>query len=246
MPSIADTPAVPSEGWAVLHLVFAITGDRDDEVDLDDAQAVVDEFLAEEDAQLLPFSVVGAGADVGLIAIHPDLARVHRLHRDLLATELGDVLVEVPDKCMLSITEASEYIDPENPNAEQLREGRLHPRGLPDTRVICIYPMSKSREVGANWYAQDFAERKRLMGGHGRLGASFRGRVSQMITAATGLSDWEWQVTLFADDPKAIKDIVYEMRYDEASAVYGIFGPFTVGLRAPFADALREAGIRAS
>jgi peroxiredoxin len=154
--------------------------------------------------------------------------------------------VEVPDKCMLSITEASEYIDPENPNAEQLREGRLHPRGLPDTRVICIYPMSKSREVGANWYAQDFAERKRLMGGHGRLGASFRGRVSQMITAATGLSDWEWQVTLFADDPKAIKDIVYEMRYDEASAVYGIFGPFTVGLRAPFADALREAGIRAS
>jgi peroxiredoxin len=246
MPAIADTPAVPSEGWAVLHLVFAITGDRDDEVDLDDAQAVVDEFLAEEDAQLLPFSVVGAGADVGLIAIHPDLARVHRLHRDLLATELGDVLVEVPDKCMLSITEASEYIDPENPNAEQLREGRLHPRGLPDTRVICIYPMSKSREVGANWYAQDFAERKRLMGGHGRLGASFRGRVSQMITAATGLSDWEWQVTLFADDPKAIKDIVYEMRYDEASAVYGIFGPFTVGLRAPFADALREAGIRAS
>lgn len=244
MPAIADTPAVPSEGWAVLHLVFAITGDRDDEVDLEDAQALVDDFLAEPDAQLLPFSVVGAGADVGLIAIHPDLARVHRLHRDLLATELGEVLVEVPDKCMLSITEASEYIDPDNPNVEQLREGRLHPRELPDTRVVCIYPMSKSRDVGANWYAQDFAERKRLMGGHGRLGASFRGRVSQMITAATGLSDWEWQVTLFADDPKAIKDIVYEMRYDEASAVYGIFGPFTLGLRAPFADALREAGLR--
>jgi peroxiredoxin len=246
MPAIADTPATPSEGWAVLHLVFAITGDRDDEVDSEDAQALVDDFLGEPDAQLLPFSVVGAGADFGLIAIHPDMARVHRLHRDLLATELGDVLVEVPDKCMLSITEASEYIDPENPNVEQLREGRLHPRGLPDTRVVCIYPMSKSREVGANWYAQDFDERKRLMGGHGRLGASFRGRVSQMITAATGLSDWEWQVTLFADDPKAIKDIVYEMRYDEASAVYGIFGPFTVGLRAPFADALREAGLRSS
>lgn len=235
---------MPSEGWAVLHLVFAITGDRDEEVDIDEAQVLVDEFLIEPDAQILAFSVVGAGADFGLVALHPDLARVHRLHRDLLATDLGDVLVEVPEKCMLSITEASEYIDPENPNVEQLREGRLHPRELPDTRVICIYPMSKSREVGANWYAQDFAERKRLMGGHGRLGASFRGRVSQMITAATGLSDWEWQVTLFADDPKAIKDIVYEMRYDEASAVYGIFGPFTVGLRAPFVDALREGGLR--
>ena len=243
MPRIADTPAIPSEGWAVLHLVFAIAGDRDDEVDLAEAQALVDAFLAEPDAQLIAFSVVGAGADLGLILLHPDLARVHALHRDLMRTELGEALVEVPEKCMVSITEASEYINPDNPNVAELREGRLHPRDLPDTRVVCIYPMSKSRETGANWYALDFEERRRLMGGHGRLGATFRGRVSQMITAATGLSDWEWQVTLFSDDPKAIKDIVYEMRYDEASAVYGIFGPFTVGLAAPFADAVREAGL---
>jgi len=243
VPRIADTPAIPSEGWAVLHLVFAIAGDRDDEVDLAEAQALVDAFLAEPDAQLIAFSVVGAGADLGLILLHPDLARVHALHRDLMRTELGEALVEVPEKCMVSITEASEYINPDNPNVAELREGRLHPRDLPDTRVVCIYPMSKSRETGANWYALDFEERRRLMGGHGRLGATFRGRVSQMITAATGLSDWEWQVTLFSDDPKAIKDIVYEMRYDEASAVYGIFGPFTVGLAAPFADAVREAGL---
>jgi len=243
VPRVADTPAIPSEGWAVLHLVFAIAGDREDEVDLTEAQALVDAFLAEPDAQLIAFSVVGAGADLGLILLHPDLARVHALHRDLLRTELGEALVEVPEKCMVSITEASEYINPDNPNVAELREGRLHPRDLPDTRVVCIYPMSKSRETGANWYALDFEERRRLMGGHGRLGATFRGRVSQMITAATGLSDWEWQVTLFSDDPKAIKDIVYEMRYDEASAVYGIFGPFTVGLAAPFADAVREAGL---
>jgi chlorite dismutase len=243
VPRVADTPAIPSEGWAVLHLVFAIAGDRTDEVDLAEAEALVDAFLAEPDAQLIAFSVVGAGADLGLIVLHPDLARVHRLHRELMRTELGEVLVEVPDKCMVSITEASEYINPDNPNVAELREGRLHPRRLPDTRVVCIYPMSKSREVGANWYALDFEERRRLMGGHGRLGATFRGRVSQMITAATGLSDWEWQVTLFSDDPKAIKDIVYEMRYDEASAVYGIFGSFTVGFAAPFADAVREAGL---
>lgn len=243
MPRTADTPARPSEGWAVLHLVFAIAGDRTDEVDLAEAQGLVDAFLAEPDAQLIAFSAVGAGADLGLIALHPDLARLHRLHRDLMRTELGAVLVEVPEKCMVSITEASEYINPDNPNVAELREGRLHPRDLPDTRVVCIYPMSKSREAGANWYALDFEERRRLMGGHGRLGATFRGRVSQLITAATGLSDWEWQVTLFSDDPKAIKDIVYEMRYDEASAVYGIFGPFTVGLAAPFADAVRECGL---
>ena len=70
-----------------------------------------------------------------------------------MRTELGDTLIEVPEKSMVSITEASEYIDPDNPNVEQLREGRLHPRDLPDTRVVCIYPMSKSREVGANYYS---------------------------------------------------------------------------------------------
>ncbi|MEI6690032.1 MAG: chlorite dismutase family protein, partial [Thermoleophilia bacterium] len=212
MPRIADSPAIPSAGWAVLHLVFAIAGDRTDELDLSEAQGLIDAFEAEQDAQVISFSAVGAGADFGLILVHPDLTCVHRLHRDLMRTALGDVLIEVPEKSMVSITEASEYINPDNPNVEQLREGRLHPRNLPDTRLVCIYPMSKSREVGANWYAQDFEERRRLMGGHGRLGGTFAGRVSQMITAATGLSDWEWQVTLFADDPKAIKDIVYEMR----------------------------------
>jgi chlorite dismutase len=244
MPAIADTPAIPSEGWAVLHLVFAITAARDEEIDIAEAEELIAIFAGEEHAQVAAFSVVGPGADFGLMLMHPDLARVQRLQRELLATELGDVLVEVPDKGLLSITEASEYIDPDNPNVEQLREGRLHPPYLPDSRVICIYPMSKSRDVGANWYGLDFDERKRLMGGHGRLGGTFKGRVSQLITAATGLSDWEWGVTLFSDDPKAIKDIVYQMRYDEASAIYGIFGPFTVGLRAPFSDALREAGLR--
>ena len=243
MPRIADTSAIPSEGWAVLHLVFSIDGDRLTELDIDEAQGLIDEFASEQDAQVISFSVVGAGADFGLILVHPDLARVHRLHRDLMRTELGEVLVEVPEQSMVSLTEASEYINPDNPNVEQLREGRLHPRNLPDTRLVCINPMSKSSEVGANWFSLDFEERRRLMGGHGRLGSTFAGRVSQMITAATGLSDWEWQVTLFAEDPKAIKDIVYEMRYDEASAVYGIFGPFTIGLAAPFADALREAGL---
>ena len=244
VPAVADTSAIPSEGWAVLHLVFAIAADRDDEIDITDAQALVVAFQAERDAQVIAFSAIGPGADFGLVLIHPDLARVHALHRDLLRTALGDALVEIPEKGLVSITEASEYLnDDGSPRFDDLREGRLHPGKLPDTRVICIYPMSKSRDVGANWFSLSFDERKRLMGGHGRLGGSFRGRVSQLITAATGLSDWEWGVTLFSDDPKAIKDIVYEMRYDEASAIYGIFGPFTIGLVAPFGDALREAGL---
>jgi len=81
------------------------------------------------------------------------------------------------------------------------------------------------------------------MHGHGAVGRTFAGRVLQLITAATGLSDWEWGVTLLADDPKALKDVVYEMRYDEGSARYADFGEFTVGLVAPFPAALAEAGV---
>ena len=127
-----------------------------------------------------------------------------------------------------------------------MRDSRLHPRDLPLRRVLCYYPMAKRRAGADNWYGLPFEDRKRLMYGHGALGRTFAGRVLQLITAATGLSDWEWVVTLLVDDPKAIKDVVYEMRYDEVSARYGEFGTFVVGLVAPFPQALREAGLTTS
>ena len=105
--------------------------------------------------------------------------------------------------------------------------------------------MAKRRTGADNWYGLPFEDRKRLMYGHGALGRTFAGRVLQLITAATGLSDWEWVVTLLVDDPKAIKDVVYEMRYDEVSARYGEFGQFTVGLRADLREAVELAGLRA-
>ena len=123
---------------------------------------------------------------------------------------------------------------------EAYREARLHPR-LPARAMIAFYPMSKRRDEGANWYELGFEERKRLMGGHARVGRRYAGRILQLITGATGLDDWEWGVTLLADDPAAIKEIVYEMRFDEVSSRYAEFGPFFVGLvmepRAAFARA---------
>ena len=118
---------------------------------------------------------------------------------------------------------------------------RLHPR-LPRRKLLCFYPMSKRRAGDENWYALDFDTRLALMGGHGRLGAAFRDRIVQLITGATGLTDWEWGVTLLADDIKAIKQIVYEMRFDEVSARYGEFGPFTVGICGDIAESLAIAG----
>jgi chlorite dismutase len=167
----------------------------------------------------------------------------------------------------LSLTELSEYTTTEGQERERLaseeglsgadleaslatwrermahyEEHRIHPR-LPHKKVIAFYPMSKRREVGANWYELPFEERRRIMGGHARIGRTYAGRILQLITGSVGLDDWEWGVTLLADDPVAIKEIVYEMRFDEASARYAEFGTFVTGLVCDPEDALERAGI---
>jgi chlorite dismutase len=98
--------------------------------------------------------------------------------------------------------------------------------------------MSKRRGEADNWYRLSYEEREELMRGHGALGRTFRGRVLQLITASTGLDDWEWGVTLFGVHPDDLKDCVYEMRFDEASARYAEFGPFYTGLVAPLEEVL--------
>jgi chlorite dismutase len=104
--------------------------------------------------------------------------------------------------------------------------------------------MSKRRGADANWYSLPFDERKRLMAGHARVGRTYAGRVLQLITGSTGIDDWEWGVTLLADDPAALKEIVYEMRFDPVSARYAEFGPFFAGLVLDPAEACARVGLR--
>ena len=119
------------------------------------------------------------------------------------------------------------------------REQRLHPQ-LPLKQTICFYPMSKRRDRGRQLVlAARSTSGKQLMAGHARVGRTYAGRVLQLITGSTGLDDWEWGVTLLADDPVALKEIVYEMRFDPVSADYAEFGPFVTGLLLEPADALR-------
>ena len=196
-------------------------------------------------------------ADLAFMAIHPDLRRIQQLTQEIAATRLGASLDHRAP--FLSISEKSEYITstgdqarklidedglaPDSPDFQKqvgafaarmgaYAESRIHPQ-LPggDFPVLCFYPMSKSRGEGRNWYALAFNERKRLMASHAEAGRRYANRVSQLITSSTGLDDWEWGVTLFTRDLKSIRDIVYEMRYDEGSALYGQFGPFYVGVR---------------
>lgn len=242
--AVAGAPAViPSEGWSVMHLAFADIGDPRAPVEVDEAAALVEAFEADEDYQCFSYAIVGKDARFGLMLIGPDLARLHRLVADLRRTDLGARLQVVPELSYLSITEASEYLPEDgSERISAMRRQRMYPRGMKKRRLLCFYPMSKRRGPEANWYTLAYEERKRLMHGHGTTGRAFAGRIAQMITASTGLSDYEWGVTLLADDLKAIKDVVYEMRYDEGSAIYGEFGSFYLGLVSPFRDAVAEAG----
>ena len=109
---------------------------------------------------------------------------------------------------------------------------RLWPE-IPRRRYLCFYPMNKFRGEARNWYSEPILERQRMMREHGMIGRHYAGRVTQIISGSIGFDDWEWGVDLFADDPLVFKKLVYEMRFDEASARYGLFGAFYVGLRFP-------------
>ena len=108
--------------------------------------------------------------------------------------------------------------------------GRLYPE-IPARRYVCFYPMNKRRGEQRNWYQEPFEKRSEMMLEHGMIGRHYAGRVTQIISGSIGFDDWEWGVDLFADDPVVFKKLIYEMRFDEASAVYAEFGPFYTGLQ---------------
>ena len=111
---------------------------------------------------------------------------------------------------------------------------RLFPQ-IPPSRYICFYPMDRRRGEDKNWYSLPIEERQRQMEEHGLVGRRYAGTVRQIITASIGFDDWEWGVDLFADDPLVFKRLIYEMRFDEVSAIYALFGHFYVGVRCPAA-----------
>ena len=213
-------------GLCVLHLFVrpAATG-----VDREAVLSAV-KRAEHDDAQVIAAALLGHKADVAVMALHPDWAVLRRLQTDLQRAGL-----DVVDS-YVSITEVSEYAKgmPEHMLNERLYP-QLPPAGKP---TFCFYPMTKKREAHANWYATPFDERNEMMRDHGKSGRTFAGKVVQLITGSTGLDDFEWGVTLFALTPDVVKDVVYTMRFDKGSALYGEFGRFYVGFVAPILDAL--------
>jgi len=217
---MSTEPVSPSVGWGVLHLFFRTPPATD-------AQAVAIAVKAAEESghQVVTFAVLGHKADLGVMALGPDLWVLRRLQ-----TELGAAGLELVSS-YVSMTEVSEYAAG---MPEPMLQARLYPNLPPEgMTAVCFYPMSKSRDVGRNWFSLPYDERKELMLGHGALGRTYAGRIVQLITGSTGVDDWEWGVTLFARVPDDLKEVVYNMRFDPASAVYAEFGPFFTGLLGP-------------
>jgi chlorite dismutase len=127
------------------------------------------------------------------------------------------------------------YEDAVHAEMERIAKPRLFP-GVPAKRYCCFYPMSKRRGEHVNWYDLSTEERAGFMKGHGEIGRKYAGKVVQVIQGSVGLDDWEWGVTLFADDALVFKKLIYEMRFDPASSRFALFGPFYVGIRFAPAD----------
>lgn len=215
-------------GVCVLHL-FCHVGP---EVDTAAAIAAVEQATAAE-CQVVTASMLGHRCDLGVMAICSDLAVLRRLQSGLRAAGV------CPTTSYLSITEVSEYAKGLPPEALQ---DRLYPQLPPEGKpAFCFYPMSKARAGHANWYATPFDERTEMMMEHGKSGRNFAGRIVQLVTASTGLDSHEWGVTLFAVNLETIKDVVYTMRFDRGSALYGEFGDFFIGYLAPIGDAISDA-----
>jgi hydrogen peroxide-dependent heme synthase len=203
--------------------------------------------------QMQCFAVPGHKADFGVVMAGSDLKAIHGIQMAIQASPFGPALD--PTYSFYSITEVSEYVpdveeyarilrdregvDPESSayktkvaqyaqRLEPMNRQRLYP-DFPDWPCLCFYPMSKMRQGDQNWYLLPFEDRSELMSQHGRSGMKFAGRVSQLITASTGLDNWEWGVTLWGRNPTYLKDIVYSMRFDESSARYALFGDFYFG-----------------
>jgi len=211
--------------------------------------------------------VSGHRADLGLMLLDRDPLKLDAVQQELRASALGTAFA--PTYSFVSITEISEYVPTAEQYAEKLKQdgfkpddpayaarlkayaGRLpamnkqrlypdFPEGFP---VTCFYPMNKIRHPDANWFQLPSSKRSALMAEHATSGIKFAGRVSQLITASTGFDDWEWGVTLWARNPESIKEIVYTMRFDEASARYAEFGPFYISYIMSASDALTHLKI---
>jgi len=247
MPERRDPPPT-EEGWYALHDFRTVDWDawedapeRDRERALEAAVSHLEDRVAVADAEegaTAVYSMLGHKADLLVVHLRPTTAHLDAVERAFERTEFARYTDQVTS--YVSVTEASGYserareffegeLDESSGLAKYMRS-RLYPT-IPDWEHVCFYPMDKRRDPSQNWYDLPFDERAEHMDAHGEIGRDYGGKVTQMITGSIGLDDWEWGVTLWADDLTDVKDLLYEMRFDPSTAEFAEFGPFYVGRR---------------
>jgi len=268
--SLPEPTRTMTEGWHCLHMFYAVDqtalnrlSDSQRGAGREQLVQILDPQREGAPQRLQTSLISGHKADLGLMLMDADPLTIDTVIQKIRCSPLGEALQ--PRWSFVSVSEVSEYVPTIEQYAEKLkREGldssdpayeakvnayeqrlpamnkqRLYP-DFPELPVISFYPMNKIRHPLANWYMEPFSRRSALMAEHATTGIRFAGRVSQLITASTGFDDWEWGVTLWSRAPEHIKEIVYTMRFDRASARYAEFGPFYIGYVTPAEDVVEH------
>jgi peroxiredoxin len=260
----AELPAVPLtlEGLSVLHQMFRFRWAEWRKLDPSRQQEIALEFGGAFGGQELAgrtaaYSLLGHKGDLMLVHFRDSFDDLNAAEMELNRTALQEYLE--PTHSYLSVIElglydstvklyrqladrglkplSKEWNEAVEETMERQREAmrpRLYPK-IPDSRYLCFYPMDRKRGESLNWYMLPIEERHRQMEEHGMVGRRYAGKVQQIITGSIGFDDWEWGVDLFAPEPLVFKKLIYEMRFDQVSAVYAAFGQFFVGVRLPLA-----------
>lgn len=250
------------EGYATLHQMmrFRWAAWRATPVNLrrdisSEAARLLAKMEANADGQSALFSLLGHKGDLMLVHFRQTFDQLKQVELDLAQLRLNEFLE--PASSYLSVIELGLYestlktykaladrgiaphsdewnkaIEETMARQKEAMKSRLFPP-IPPNRYICFYPMDRRRGEDKNWYALPMEERQRQMNDHGLVGRRYAGEVKQIITGSIGFDDWEWGVDLFADNPLVFKKLIYEMRFDQVSAVYALFGSFYIGLRVP-------------
>jgi len=257
-----------TEGYSVLHQMMRFRrsawraiSDGEKSAIASEAASVLSAMEQNSAGQSALYSLIGHKGDLMFIHFRESFADLNQAELKLANVRLSDYLEHTSS--YLSIIELGLYestvkayqslaergIEPHSEawkreiaetvaRQKEAMRPRLYPE-IPPHRYACFYPMDRRRGEDKNWYTLPIEERARQMNDHGLVGRRYAGEVKQIITGSIGFDDWEWGVDLFADDPLVFKKLIYEMRFDEVSAVYALFGQFYVGVRCP-ASALEK------
>lgn len=226
------------DGWYALHDLRSIdweawnaAGAAEKDAALNDLLGLVADWQAVEERKegsLAMYAIVGQKADLIFMHLRETLQELNDIENAFNRSAIGRFLKK--SYSYVSVVELSNYMAAPGVDPLQVPEivARLKPI-LPKSNHICFYPMNKKRDLQDNWYMLPMEDRKAMMRSHGMIGRGYAGKVKQVISGSVGFDDWEWGVTLFADDALQFKKLVYEMRFDEVSARFGEFGAFYVG-----------------